>query len=306
MLSEIKLVSYQTSSQYQNLELFNSEAFLERICEGDHQGVLDWLDLGGTLDDRLDHRCSIAYYCFDNLSTVQLKEILSRIPPETSLPEDALDFIVDDWKGTGIEKIIVLLPDLEKFNYSFDWIYTRVIEDGKLDWIDFFLTHSPQNLDLNLCFYERGFEFHPLTQMKFLATRWSIQAKIADRISLKQQPMLAQLDQIHAIIERMENDSRIDVGIALEQLEELKKYYYFEGDPQYEKDCAFIVDAMTLEGLEKHVAAGFDLYAPIGPFSIVAEIDGDGKWIELLTFFFEYPETQLIELMEKYRNHSTN
>lgn len=309
MSSGIKLNCYQSTTQHQILESFNAETLLEEIYKGHHQGVLNWLDSGGALDDLLDQRCSIAYHCFKNLSAPQLKEILSRIPKEACLPEDALYFILDDSLGEGTEKVEVLLTDLERCNYSFDWIYQRVVEQGSLHWVDFFLTYSPNTLDLNLTFSDRGFDVHPLTQMKLLATQWSIQAKIADRIlQLEQQPMLDQLARIHEIIQRMENHPKIDVGIALEQMEELRKDYYFEGDPQYEKDCAFIIDAMTLEGLEKHVAAGFDLYAPIGPFSIIllGEIGGDIKWIELLTFLFNYKEHQLIDLMEKNPNQLSN
>jgi hypothetical protein len=299
MISTIELSSCQ--SFYENIEPIDKKTLLEEISEGHHEKVLAWLKSGGTLDDILDERLSLAFYCFNYLSASQLKEILDQLPEGSQLPEDALHFIMDDLKGEGIEKMEELLPELEKFNYSYDWIYRRIIEEPNFQWVDFFLTYPPKSLDLNLFIDERAFPIHPLNQMRLRAAQLAIWAKIAERVpALKPGSLL--LDQAHAIIEKMENHPGIDVSMAQEQMDKIRQYYYFEGDPQYEKDCAFIVDAMTLEGVEKQVAAGFDLYAPIGPFCIIilGEIDGDIKWIELLEFFFDYKEHQLIDLMAKY------
>ncbi len=213
------------------------------------------------------------------------------------------ELIVDDRKGENIEKMEWLLPGLERQNYSFDGEYAWAVGRCYPSWIRFFLTRSFSNLDLNTPVHDiLKTEVHPLNEMRLHATRlslqWCVLLKLEDRCFLRNSEIDKLLDEVHAIIDLMENHPKIDLSAANEERERLREYVYFEGDPQWERDRIFISEAATWEGLKEQVAKGRDLSQPIGPFCLFMEgVDGDITWIELLRFLYGYQEDQLVDLL---------
>lgn len=297
----IKINSQQTNQYYSNNV---TQDFLEQMEKGQHQAVLDYLRAGGSLNDTPFDHGSLFFYCLSYFTPLQIKEILSTLPDGTEIPFDAFyGLMIDDQKGTQIDKVRELLPELERFNYSFEECYKAVITEGRLPWIEFFLNQPLPNLDLNVpVVAEHRITIHPFTAMNFLATKLSIQSLFPfGSNSKKKEEIQSAHNFVLKIIREMEVHPTVDSNGAKKEMERLRNNWYFEGDLQWEKDCNFFSQAATKEGLEKQITTGWDLYSSIGPFSICLVIDSNVTWLECLSYIYGYSEAELVDLMEKYK-----
>lgn len=278
----------------------------EGVKQGNHLPVLDYLERGGLLSDRSSSYPSLAWVCFKYLSVSQIKEILASLPEGAELPSDCFFALTGD---ENWEKAEELLPELEKFDYPFDFVFELELCKGHLDGVEFFLHRIPKGLDLNdPVSNDFHMKIHPYLELKMQSGRMAFLTPFLEHINKGKdsdfEKVAKEAVQIQKLIQQMENHSGVDLNRAREEEKKLRSQgIYFEGDAGWERDRQFLMDAASYPGLEKQVASGFNLYEPIGSccFYLAPGIDGTVSWIELLCFFYGYEEYELVDLMENYR-----
>ncbi len=317
----ISLETQSTQNSYYEAS-FNAprtgvENLIEEIQKGNHHAVIEYLREGGSITDRSSYNPSLACYCFQYLEPSQFKEILSLLPQDTELPWDTITISEN---GEQIERVEELLLDLEKFHYPFEADYESSLRQGYFKWIEFFLEKEIPSLDLNcLVRNDEHMTIRPYTHMKIFAGRIFVYQLIANSINEEnfnlinesdldwkdvekaKEEVIHLSDQIEQILHKMEHHPKIDFDCVQDEMDLLRaKGFHFIGDPELERGCRLIAEAMTFEGLERQVAQGFNLYEPLGSFfAIPLWLEDDSTWIEY--FSPTYGEYELVELMAKYQ-----
>lgn len=308
---------YIEKESFSNYAMLTKEAVIEDVQKGRHEALIEYLKTGGILDgDFWDDSEPLLMICFENLNPAQRKEVFFSLSDPGQISSRSLLWLLLSYrpmeqKMAWFEE---LLSGLERLNYSFDDVYTwlvrHAVNDQRLAWVHFFLTHPIKGLDLNQpVMDELMIKVHPYTEMKLLATRLIIEnafnmasdsEETTDTDGQERSSLYDQMiEYAHELIRIMENHPGIDLAAARNEIERLSETIDFEGSAKFEKNVVFFSDAKTLKGLEKHIAAGFDLYQPVGSFGALAGM-WNMRWIELLCDIYGYKEAKLIDLMEKY------